>query len=120
MSSPLLYLLIAFAYLLVFSTGFFSESGEEAGKDELASNIINYETLDTGEVEHEADARLVHFMDFTEKTEIKQNDSTVQNDNSGANQLIALNYSPPTCSEHSSFAKYTSELFNRPPPAIVA
>lgn len=120
MSSPLLYLLIAFAYLLVFSTGFFSEAGEEAGKDDFASNIINYETLDTGEVEHKADARLVHFIDFTEKTEIKQNESTVQNDNPGTKEIFALNYSPPIYYEHSSFAKYTSELFNRPPPAIAA
>lgn len=120
MSSPLLYLLIAFAYLLVFSTGFFSESGEEAGKGEFASNIINYETLEAGEDEREAEAQLVHFWDFTDKTEIKQNETTVQNDNPRINKLIELNFSPPIYAENASFAKYTSELFNRPPPAIVA
>ena len=112
LSTPLPYILMAFAYLFGISLGLFQKKDKISSHEEYTSNIINYEVL-SPEINSEEEA---HYTDFVKS-----------NSDYSADAIIAFNDLPLVVDQFNSYSPpqkefiqyqylFTSNLFNRPPP----
>ncbi|MFA9391763.1 MAG: hypothetical protein ACERKD_18275 [Prolixibacteraceae bacterium] len=114
LSTPLPYFLLAFAYVVGMSMGFFQKHDQLATEEEFVSTIISYEKLTPSEEYGNNDA---HYHDFILQLKLIKAQSA-NFDLYIASFDQAKTFSPPL----EEFLQYnylhTSNLFSRPPPII--
>lgn len=113
LSSPLPYLMVAFVYLLGFSYGLFSNPDKDTLKEELSSNIINYEEL--APVADEDTDQIVYYVSINPNTAF-QLEFAVASGDVQIHQWILKHLSPPKTETSFYSCLFTSCLTNRPPP----
>lgn len=112
-STPLPYVVMAFAYLIGMGMGIFKQDKNQE-QEEIASNIINYEIL-SPEADQELDAI---FTDFIQDTNHQMFDDSELEKAYNFDLDFYNSYSPPQIEFIPHKYLLASNLYNRPPPSL--